>query len=98
MRSLLKAAEVRDGFEEEGRLARDILDVLKVRDQAILKYIRHESASPRAIETLRLIFEADRVERLSLAKRETLLDISPDVRSDLMPYFGASWRRKRKTV
>ena len=83
VRTLLKAAENRDRFEEEGRQARGILEVLKLRDRAVLRYMKNESASLRSIETLRLIFEADRDERFSLAKRETLLDIPSEVRSDL---------------
>lgn len=83
VRVLLDSTEARDRYEEECRRARDLLEALKTRDRIVLKEMRTESVNADAIETLKLILDADRAERQALAKKETLLDISPEVRSDL---------------
>ena len=83
VRVLLDSTEARDRHEEECRRARDLLEALKTRDRTVLKEMRTESVNAEAIETLKLILDADRAERQALAKKETLLDISPEVRSDL---------------
>jgi DNA sulfur modification protein DndD len=83
VRVLLDSTEVRDRFEEECRRARDLLDALKTRDRVVLKQLKVGSVNTNAIEALRLILDKDRAERQTLAKKETLLDISPEVRSDL---------------
>lgn len=82
-RVVLDSTEARDRCEEECRRARELLEALKTRDRAVLKEMRTELVDGNAIETLKLIFDADRAERQALAKKETLLDISSEARSDL---------------
>jgi DNA sulfur modification protein DndD len=80
---LLESADARDRHEEECRRARDVLETLRTRDQAALKRVRLQSKDKKALEALRAFFQDDRAERESLSKRETLLDLSQDVRSDI---------------
>lgn len=83
VRVLLDSTESRDHHEEECRRARDLFEALKVRDRAALKHMRAQSAEPEAIDALKAFFEADRAARQALGKKETVLDIAPEVRSDL---------------
>lgn len=83
VRVLLESTEARDRQEEECRRARDLLEVLKIRDRDALKQMRARSAGQAVIDTLNAFFEADRAERQTLARKETVLDIAPEVRSDL---------------
>lgn len=82
-RVLLESTESRDRHEEECRRARDLFEALKGRDRAALKYLRSQSADKEAIDTLKAFFDADRAERQALGKKETVLDITPEIRSDL---------------
>jgi DNA sulfur modification protein DndD len=83
IRVLLESTEARDRHEEECRRARDLFEALKIRDRAALKHVRTRSASKTAIEALKEFFEADRAQRQALGKKETVLDIAAEVRSDL---------------
>lgn len=83
VRALLDSTAARDKYEEECRRARDLLEELKTRDRAVLKLMKTESADADAIEALKLILDADRAERQALARKETQLDITSEVRSDL---------------
>lgn len=82
-RVLLESTEMRDRQDEECRRARDLLEILKVRDRDALKQMRARSASQVSINVLKEFFDADRARRQSLARKETVLDIAPEVRSDL---------------
>jgi DNA sulfur modification protein DndD len=80
---LLKSAEARDLHEEECHRARDVLDTLRTRDQAALKRMRTQFKDKRVGDTLKAFFDDDRTQREALSKKETLLDLSQDVRSDI---------------
>lgn len=83
VRDLLESADSRDRLEEEGRLAREVADVLQARDREALKTLRAESVSEGAVEAIKIYFRKDRAKRRTLGKRKTMLDLSPEVRSDL---------------
>ncbi len=83
VRVLLESTESRDRHEEECRRARDLFEALKIRDRLALKHMRARSAGKAAIDALKEFFEADRAQRQQLGKKETVLDITPEVRSDL---------------
>lgn len=83
VRVLLKSAEARDRHEEECRRARDVLETLQTRDQAALKRMRSQFKDKKVAEVLKTFFDADRTQRESLSRKETLLDLSQDVRSDI---------------
>jgi DNA sulfur modification protein DndD len=83
VRVLLESAGARDRHEEECRRARDVLDTLKPRDQTALKRLSSQAISKKAIAALKTFFEEDRAERETLAKKDTLLDLPQEVRSDL---------------
>lgn len=83
VRVLLKSAEARDRHEEECRRARDVLETLQTRDQAALKRMRSQFKDKKVAEVLKAFFDADRTQRESLSRKETLLDLSQDVRSDI---------------
>ncbi len=95
-RVLLDSTEARDRQEEECRRARDLFEALKVRDRAALKHMRARSASQAAIDALKEFFEADRAERQVLGKKETVLDLAPEVRSDLNALLRADLDETRK--
>lgn len=80
---LLKSAEARDQHEEECRRARDVLGTLRTRDQAALKRMRSQFKDKRVGDTLKAFFDDDRADRELLSKKQTLLDLSQDVRSDI---------------
>ena len=83
VRVLLESAEFRDRHEEECRLARNLVEALKSRDRAALAHLRTQSADQAAIDALKDFLARDRAERQALGKKETVLDITPEVRSDL---------------
>jgi len=82
-RILLESTESRDKHEEECRRARALSDALKDRDKAALKHLRGLSTEKAVIAAMKAFFDADRIAREKLGKKETVLDISPEVRSDL---------------
>ena len=81
-RVLLESTESRDRHEEECRRARDLFEALKARDRAALRHLRKQSADEAAIDALKSFFAADRAERQALGKKDTVLDLAPEVRSD----------------
>lgn len=83
VRVLLESTEARDRQEEECLRARDLFEALKVRDRAVLKHLRSQSVDKPAIDALKKFFDTDRAERQALGKKHTVLDILPEVRSDL---------------
>lgn len=82
-RVLLESAELRDQHEEECRRARELAGALKDRDKAVLKHLRSQKAEKKIIDALKTFFDTDRAERETLGKKDTVLDITPEVRSDL---------------
>ena len=87
IRVLLESIEARDRHEEECRRARDLFEALRSRDRAALRHLRSQSVDSTVVEVLRKFFDADRAERQALGKKETVLDIPPDVRSDLHAFL-----------
>lgn len=83
VRVLLESADSRDRHEEECRRAHDVLETLRMRDQAVLKRMRSQFKDKRVSDTLKALFDDDRTERESLGKNQRLLDLSQDVRSDI---------------
>lgn len=83
VRDLLESADVRDLHEEECRRAREVSDVLQSRDRATLKTLRSQSVDEDTLDVMKKFFRDDRAKRRSLGKSKTLLDLSPEVRSDL---------------
>lgn len=83
VRVLLESADARDQHEEECRRARDVLETLHARDQAVLKRMRSQFRDKKVADVLKAFFDADRAQRESLSRKETLLDLSQDVRSDI---------------
>lgn len=82
-RVLIESTGRRDQQEEESRRARDLAEALKDRDKATLKHVRSQSTDKKVIEALKAFLEADRTERESVGRRGTVLDLSPEARSDL---------------
>lgn len=87
VRALLESTETRDRHEEECRRARELLDTLKSRDRAALKHLRVGSADKSMIDDLKKFFDSDRVQRQALGKEKTVLDLLPEVRSDLHAFL-----------
>ncbi len=83
VRSLLQAIEVRDHREEQSRQARELLEEIGKRDSATLRHLRSQSADESAISALKEYFDQDRAQRQTLGKKETALNLLPEVRSDL---------------
>lgn len=83
VRVLMESAELCDQHEEECRRARDLSGALKERDNAALKHLRGQKAEKQLVDALKAFFDADRSEREALGKKDTVLDITPEVRSDL---------------
>lgn len=82
-RVLLESAELRDRHEEECRRSRDLADALVDRDKAVLKHLRGRKAEKQVLDALKDFFESDRAKREELGKKDTVLDITSEVRSDL---------------
>src|SRR6185437_10972125 len=83
VRVLLESADARGRHEEECRRARDVLETLETRDQAALKRMRTHMKDKKALDVLKAFFDADRAQRDALSRKEALLDLSADVRSDI---------------
>jgi DNA sulfur modification protein DndD len=80
---LLESAESRDRQEEASRRARDVLDTLRTRDRTVIKRIRARYRNKKVADTLKAYFDEDRAQREALGKKETLLDLTQDTRSDV---------------
>lgn len=83
VRVLLESTVSRDRHEEECRRARSLYEVLKARDRAALRHLSTQSTDHAAIDALRDFFAADYAEWQVLGKKDTVLNISPEVREDL---------------
>ena len=83
VRDLLDSMEVHDRHEEECRRAREVASALKDRDKISIRFLHDQSANKNAIEALKAYFDADRAEWEALGKKDTILDITPETRSDL---------------
>lgn len=83
VRALLESADFRDRLEEEGRLAREVADVLQARDRETLKTLRTQSVGEEVVEVIKNYFRKDRAKRQILGKRRAVLDLSSEARSDL---------------
>lgn len=83
IRGLLESAICRDEREEESRLSRKLVEVLRVRDRNSLRLLRTNSADPHVVEALKKLFAADRKERQAMGEVQTVLNIASEVRSDL---------------
>lgn len=83
VRTLLETASKRDAAEEESRRARDLIEVLHQRDKATVKHMRTKKADAEIIKTLKDYLDDDRASQEALARRDTLLDLHPEGRSDL---------------
>ena len=81
--NLLESALDRDRKEEESRRARELFDVLKVRDEEVLGLLRSKSMEERLVSVVEEYFGADRTRRQELGQRESKLNLAPSVRSDL---------------
>ena len=83
VRVLLESTNSRDEQEEASRRARYLAEGLKARDGATLRHLRREAADQRTIDVLKEFLAADRAERQEQGNRQTVLDILPEVRSDV---------------
>ena len=83
VQTLLQSAEIRDRYEEKCRRAREFVSELKKRDEAALMFLRDHSADKNIINTFKRYFDTDRAEREMLGKKGSVLDITPEVRSEL---------------
>ena len=83
IRVLLESAESRDRHEEECRRARELFDTLTARDRAALKHLRSLNADRNTINGLKKFLAANRAEQQTLGKKETVLNVSAEVRDDL---------------
>lgn len=83
VKPLLESADARGRHEEECRRARELSDVLQVRDRAALHHLRSQSADRDTLEALKRFFQDDRAKRRALEKEETFLDLAPETRNDL---------------
>ena len=83
VRVLLASTEARDQQEEQCRRARYLAEALNRRDRATLKHLRSRSVDASAIDAVKKFLRSDRAARRELGKTTTVLDILPEVRSDL---------------
>ena len=83
VRSLLDGVLKRDLAEEETRRSRDISAVLDERDERLLGLIRDRGIAVGDLEAIAAYLDADREARLRAGGRSTVLNLPPDVRSDL---------------
>ena len=79
---LLKSMQEQGREEEESRHSRQFQDLLEVRDRDLLEQFRHRLDDNMA-KSLISYLEADRERHRRVGERETLLDISTQVRTDL---------------
>ena len=82
IRVLLESAESRDRHEEECRRARELFDTVTARDGAALKHLRSLNADRNTVNALKKFFAANRAEQQTLGKKETVLNVSSEVRDD----------------
>ena len=95
VRSLLDGVLKRDLAEEETRRSRDISAVLDERDERLLGLIRDRGIAVGDLEAIAAYLDADREARLRAGGRSTVLNLPPDVRSDLRGRWTADSRSSR---
>ena len=83
VRDLLESALGRDRREEDSRRARELFDVLKIRDEEVLGLLRSESVDERLLGIVEKHFGVDLARRQVLGQRESKLNLAPSVRIDL---------------
>ena len=83
VRGLLESVGERDRSEEECRRAQELSEALEVRDESVVRYLMGQAVDDSAVDRLRRFLERDRAERRALGRTETILDLVPDVRTDL---------------
>ena len=83
VRVLLESTNSRDEQEEASRRERYLAEGLKERDGATLRHLRREAVDRHAIGVLRRFLTSDRAQRRAQGNRQTVLDISSGVRSDI---------------
>ena len=83
VRGLLDDVLRRNLAEEETRQSRDVSAVLDERDERLLRLIRNRGVSVGDLEAIAAYLDADREARRGAGDRSTVLDLPPDVRSDL---------------
>ena len=83
VRGLLDDVLRRNLAEEETRQSRDVSAVLDERDERLLGLIRDRGVSVGDLEAIAAYLDADREARRRAGDRSTVLDLPPDVRSDL---------------
>lgn len=83
VRDLMESAKLRDQHEEECHRARELSSALEDRDRSALKHLHEKKAEKQVIDALKAFFDADRSEREVLGRKNTVLDITTEVRSDL---------------
>lgn len=83
VRSLLDGVLRRDLAEEETRRSRDVSAVLDERDERLLGLIRDRGVSVGDLEAIAAYLDVDREMRRRAGGLSTVLDLPPDVRSDL---------------
>ena len=90
--ALLKAVESRDLHEEKCRRAHVLGEELKARDGATLKHLRREIGNHDTYRKLKDFLEVDREKRRVLGSRQTVLNISPEVRSDIHSLLNGAFK------
>ena len=83
VRLLLESAELRDREEEECRRAREIAAALKDRDKAAIKHLRSQKADNQVVDALKSFLDDDRAKLETQGKKQTILDVTHEARSDL---------------
>ena len=83
VRDLLKTMQVQDQKEEESRRSQDVATVLENRDEELVRRMHLHGVDSRIIGKLSAHLELDRSRLRSLGERKTVLDLLPEVRSDL---------------
>lgn len=83
VRDLLESAATRGQQETEGLRAGDVLDALRSRDQAVMKFLRSKVKDKQVAKAVSEYLSADRSERERKSKKEILLNLSQDAQSDI---------------
>ena len=93
MRELLKSAAERDREEEDSRRARELFEVLEIRDEETLRRLRTEAVDEGAVRLLEEHFEADRRHRRILGQQGSELNLPPSVRNDLQALLDGGFKQ-----
>ncbi len=88
VRHLLDSAAQRDRDEQKIRRARQMHDLLAHRDGAVLKHLRDHGTDDVTCDRLRHFLEMDRSRYRKEAAGATVLDLTPEMRSELSSLRG----------